>query len=696
MEPVNPFAETDESELFRLDEELVTVASRYAQTVREAPSIVSLVTADQIRERGYRTLSELLRDLPGVYVWKSPEGRDLVAFRGVVAPDNNKVLLLVDGVPWYDGVYTHAFIDEYLPIGHVRQVEVIKGPGSAIYGTNAFAGVINVVTFAPSDVEGARVRFSAGQFGRTDLTAVVGDERRVGALSTAMTAYARVFRQDGDGLDFDPEGGVNVLGEDPKRGLAVGGLLEVERLRLQVHHVDYRHTYLTRQGADDVFGVLGTDVDTTGILYHDSFVDLRYAIPLGDIATLTPILWSQRHDNPGNYGYVAGTTAEGDVSTVVVETEKDTRRFGVGLEADARFGLDHHTVAGAGIENTTVLDLRDTRFDDDSPPEGEPTGFGIGEDDRLCNAYGFAQHTWIAMPGVELVGGARADYRYGGTGCADLTAASGVRTSPRAAVLLIPSNRVTAKLLYGQAFRYANVREALVSSPYDPATLEWDFTNGNRDLAPEQIQTAEGEITARVADPIELRGDLSWSTLTNEINKLYVEPDVAAGTQGGSQYRNADARLDILAMEAEINVHADVTELRLAYAWTDARYVGGEYDGRRQYEFPPHAVKSRLAVHVTDQLSGTLLGEGYAPRPRRAWSPDARVDDGRAFGLVHLGVRMQDLGPRQRVELDVSVRNLLDTAWDTGVYRDEANEDGLVGGLEGTSRSINVAMEVEL
>src|SRR5688572_28610764 len=107
---VDPFEEEDESELFRFEEQLVTVASRYAQTVRKAPSIVAVITAEQIRERGYRTVSDALRELPGIYIWKSTEGRDLAAIRGVVSADNNKLLMLVDGMPWYDGVYTHGFI----------------------------------------------------------------------------------------------------------------------------------------------------------------------------------------------------------------------------------------------------------------------------------------------------------------------------------------------------------------------------------------------------------------------------------------------------------------------------------------------------------------------------------------------------------------------------------------------------------
>ena len=173
---VNPFEEPDEATLFRVEEEVVTVASRYAQAVEQAPSIVTVVTDRQIRSRGYRTLADLLRALPGVFVTQSQEGRSLAWFRGVISPDNNKILLLVDGVPWYDGVYTHAWLDTYIPLEDVRQVEIIKGPGSAVHGTNAYAGVINVVTYSASDLRGGFVRVGAGDDGRWGLTGVVADQ----------------------------------------------------------------------------------------------------------------------------------------------------------------------------------------------------------------------------------------------------------------------------------------------------------------------------------------------------------------------------------------------------------------------------------------------------------------------------------------------------------------------------------------
>lgn len=714
QEAADPFAESDESALFRLDEALVTVASRYAQTVEQAPSIVSVITADTIRTRGYRTVSDALRELPGIYVWKSPEGRDLAAIRGVIAPDNNKVLLLVDGIPWYDGVYTHAFIDDYLPIGQIKQIEVIEGPGSAIYGTNAFAGVINVVTWDAASLQGVRARWDVGGNGRSDIVATAGGTERVGGLDLAMTGYARVLDEKGFGIDVNPNGGRNVLGEDPKSGMAAGVRLEFQGLKVQIHHVDYRHTYLTRQSADTALEQLATDINTQGIQYHDTMFDLRYAFQPTRSLTLTPHLWSQKHDDPGTYFYGVGTTgtvdADGNVTGsltgTLVETEKNTRRWGYGLDVDARPGIDHHIVAGVGIENTTALQLLDWKYDGSSPT-GSFANYGINDPDRdpttgpyakLCNAYGFGQYEWIPAPGVEIVAGSRVDQRYG-CGMDPRPAREGtpLAVSPRAALLIVPSPRVTAKFLYGEAFRYGTLREVLVQSPVDDQD-QWLYTAGNVALRPERIRTAEAEVRARSKSMLEGRADVSYSQLVDEINEITV-PQGDPGQPWGAEYLNADASSDlgtlhVFAAQLEGTIHGgDLVDFRLAYGLNLATYA----NGLPQYEYPTHMGKGDLTIKPTDHLTGTLSGEVYSTRPRSAWSPNAHIADGAPFGLLHLAVALDKIGPQGRVGITGTVRNLASTVYDTGNYRIDA--DAMRNGtakypdaVTGEGRTVDVAI----
>ena len=85
-EPVDPFLEEVTADLVSLEREVGTVASRYSQTLQEAPSIVSVITEKDIRVMGYRNLTDVLRNIPGVYISVSKESRSLAWFRGVISP----------------------------------------------------------------------------------------------------------------------------------------------------------------------------------------------------------------------------------------------------------------------------------------------------------------------------------------------------------------------------------------------------------------------------------------------------------------------------------------------------------------------------------------------------------------------------------------------------------------------------------
>lgn len=688
----NPFREADESEFFKLDDKLVTVASRYAQSLRKAPNLVTIVPAATLRERGYITLSDALRDLPGVYVWQSPEGRHLTAFRGIVSADNNKILLLIDGVPLYDGVYTHAWIDDYLPLHHVQQIEVIKGPGSAVYGTNAFAGVINIVTMKAEDLRGGRARLLGGSAGRIDASATAGGVQRVGAMELATAAYVRVLSQDGVGQDLTPEGLRDVRGGDPKRGLAVGASVDFEGLAVRLHHIDYRHAYLTQE-QDDLFDQVAGDIDQFGLNYHATLVDARYAWDVLPQLTITPRIWAQRHDNPGTYAFWGVTTDEDgavdQLDVTLVETEKITQQWGAAVDAAVRPHPNHVTVGGFGVDTTDVVSLIDTEFSGFSDV-GEPSEFRAPTGARLRNGYAYAAHTWSIASPVEVTVGGRLDKRFPSNpdddGGAD---AFRLFASPRVGLLLAPLPGVHAKILYGRAFRHANVRETLVSNEPDDEG-NYPFANGSLDLRPEQIDTIDLEINTEPSEAVTLRAAGSWSTLRHEIDK--VSPPNA--------YRNLQGALNVATAEAEIVADVGITRFRAAYALTLAKYGdSGPYADRMQYEFPPHMLKGNLALTPIERWSMTLTGEVYSPRPRRDWAPTSGLGDGDAFGLLHLGMRASGLGPQNQVELTASIRNLTDTTYETAVYRDDIDQtrDGSARfplQNRATGRSVHVGVEV--
>ena len=154
----------DESILFQ-DIPSVYSASKFEQKTSEAPSSVSIVTAADIQHYGYRTLADILRSVRGFYTTYD-RNYTYAGVRGFGRPGdyNTRVLLLVDGHRINDDIFSQAFIgtESIVEVDLIDRVEIIRGPGSSLYGTGAFFGVINVITKRGRDVGGTELSAAAG------------------------------------------------------------------------------------------------------------------------------------------------------------------------------------------------------------------------------------------------------------------------------------------------------------------------------------------------------------------------------------------------------------------------------------------------------------------------------------------------------------------------------------------------------
>ena len=153
-------------------EDLMTVkvdtvygASKFQQKVTEAPSSVTIITADQIEKYGYRTLSDVLQSVPGFYV-TNDRNYSYVGMDGISRPTdyNTHLLIMIDGHRVNDNVFNGAYVgtESLIDVDLIQRVEIIRGPGSSLYGTNAFLGVINIITKQGRDLKGAEVSADAG------------------------------------------------------------------------------------------------------------------------------------------------------------------------------------------------------------------------------------------------------------------------------------------------------------------------------------------------------------------------------------------------------------------------------------------------------------------------------------------------------------------------------------------------------
>src|SRR5687768_8042342 len=150
------------------DEETVVGASKREQSLGTVASAVTVLTSDQLRRFGYRTLAEALRSVSGVYV-TDDRMIERIGVRGVqlLGDANTRILILIDSTPLNEPWSQYVDGSTALPVSldDVARIEVIRGPVSSIYGPNAFVGIINIVTIEADKAPKAYGRTSMDTYG---------------------------------------------------------------------------------------------------------------------------------------------------------------------------------------------------------------------------------------------------------------------------------------------------------------------------------------------------------------------------------------------------------------------------------------------------------------------------------------------------------------------------------------------------
>ena len=166
QQPSPPAAEpaAESLSLEKLLDTVVTATLR-EQAAIDAPASITVVDAQLIRARGYRTLKQIMNDVPG-FNDVADRNEEIVAVRGVFTSTTNKILILVNGHRMNDLMLGRYNTDQYLGLSAVEQVEFIRGPGSALYGTGALVGVVNVITRKGAELDGVEASGRLGPYAR--------------------------------------------------------------------------------------------------------------------------------------------------------------------------------------------------------------------------------------------------------------------------------------------------------------------------------------------------------------------------------------------------------------------------------------------------------------------------------------------------------------------------------------------------
>jgi iron complex outermembrane recepter protein len=172
MRPKSNQALIPELELMK-EEETISIASRYEQPISQAPANVYVITDEDIRHSGATDIPTILRRIPGIEVMQMTGAEFNVSMRGNNQIFSNKLLVMVDGRSIYVDALGFVFW-KMLPVTlpEIKKIEVLKGPASALYGFNAFDGIINIITKSPDEMKGTTVQFGGGELGTISSAAI--------------------------------------------------------------------------------------------------------------------------------------------------------------------------------------------------------------------------------------------------------------------------------------------------------------------------------------------------------------------------------------------------------------------------------------------------------------------------------------------------------------------------------------------
>ncbi len=565
-----PSEETSVLRLFYEKQELVTTPSRIPEDARTAPAIVTVFTAQDIEDMGARTLSDLLRTVVSVYVTTQTNSRESVWIRGIRNRYNDKVLLLIDGLPQRDLVYENAAIDEYLPLTNVERVEVILGPGSALYGTNAYAGVINVITKNPPKKAWGQADAGGGDYG----TSQVNIQGGITHGEVGLYGFGHWFQTDGDGLTFNTYQQPQTLRQNPKQNTSGGLTLTLPGFTFRVERIHYYHTYYT-----------DWDVPTwrwkdEGYFYNDTYLSSQFKHSAGTNGSLTATLYYQDYDLrnywrdflPGKQG---PDSTPADLHYEIFVT-KQGYRLGGDLQYTSRLTSQHELVAGLAMERETLNHVQDQWHD---LLDGDLLRLYYINPVTLNTWAVYAQDTWTPDSTLTITTGVRGDHYQ----------TFGWKVSPRFGLAYHPGQKLVLKLLYGEAFRAPSARE------FYTVDYTGSFPPGNPNLKPESIRTYQGQAAYTFSPYVHADVTLYYE---HTYNAIFSQKDMPYTNHGET---------DIRGLEAQV---------RLAWPNHVAAYANYSFASSGLYDVPRHMAKAGLNVPWGGRFNWNINGYYLSSRPR--------------------------------------------------------------------------------
>ena len=613
-----------------MDIEVPTVsgASKFEQKVTEAPSSVTVITADEIKRYGYRTLADVLQSVQGFSV-SYDRNYSFLGSRGVNLGDfNSRILLLVNGHRLNNNLTDGAAIgtDFMLDVDLIDHVEIIRGPGAVLYGNNAFFGVINVITRQGKQVDGAEV---SGEYGQYDSY-----KGRV----TFGKSFTNGFQFLLSGSWYDSAGPDRLFYKEyntPAQNNGVAQNLDGDSSKslfgsFSFGDLTLEGGFITRDKENPTAQYFLTTFNDPRLQTTDdrSYTSLKYAHSFPEIVDVTAQVYYDRSDFQIGYPIVLGTN---DFSS----TEKDAGEWwGTEVQFNKRLWERHVITLGA-------------EYRDDFRQERQISGQTPVEQTRL--SYGvYLQGDFMLLTNLHLNAGVRYDQ------AGDFDPAF----NPRLALIYNPWKTATLKAIYGTAFRAPNFLELALSPPGQ--------------LKPEEITSYELVYEQEIV-----------RHLRSSISGFYNQMDGLIAFDSG-QFVNFDAATRGLELALEGNWNNGIRS-RLSYSLQRTE----DSSDQNLPDSPEHLVKMNVSVPVYKQKIFASLEFQYTSSRQTLFTSSAgetlRGMDAGGFETVNFTLFSHDL--IKNLEFSGGVYNLFDTR-----YGDPSTRFHLQDIIEQDGRSFRIKL----
>jgi outer membrane receptor for ferrienterochelin and colicins len=670
-----------------MDIEVVT-ATGVKQKITEAPSTMWVITAQEIRERGYEQLDDVLRDIAGVDLIRV-YGRapSFITFRGMYGDENRRMLFMIDGVVENSVIGDFAIGGCAYSLHNVERIEILWGPGSALYGANAFGAVINIITKKGEEAKGLHFQRAFGSYNTSVENIMLGLKKS----RVELALSGSLFNMDGPQFSRrDPSYSNSYV----KNAWSFNGNISytVKKMKTMLGARSYdtpggwgeplasptNLLGLASQGNQNTGrgGMLQSDFNGNvssfaEIRSRTTFLQNEYTVN-SNLSFFARVQYRETELSDKTYIY---SNSPGTSFVSKAPAAYYANRTAGELSANYSLAKQHQLSAGVQVYQDNlergfreVID--DTHFDTigNIPVTNihatfKPRVYSI--QNNIGTYLQYIVNTSILKKTNFTFGG-----RY------DHNSVYGSTVNPRVAIVNQPNDKLTFKLLYGSAFRAPTNFELYAASK--------GIRIPNLDLKPERIQTYEANIICRPEKILSVQLNL----FQNELRDVIIH-DVPVGS-GLTQNQN-EGTASIKGVEAKM----DIVLPEWYSAFLNFTYQKGtQTDGSMKSAIPNIAtVKGNIgfSLYIAEPFTINIVENWVGDRSVTPTNPLGKVDGYFSTNLVLSANKLFN----NRVSISIIIRNLLNqTYYDPGIRAADGNFYATVNDQPGVNGLLKISVSL--